>query len=373
MLYEFVSLHRDEIIRRCRAKVALRSVPAATPAEIEHGVPLFLDQLVTALHRGQSGSPEINGSAVLHGHDLLLQGLSVSQVVHDYGDVCQSITELAVEVNAPISTDDFRMLNGCLDGAIAGAVTEFARESEQGQAAAALTTGRENEQLGFLAHELRDLIHTVTIAFDVLKSGHVGVGGSTSKIIDRSLLRARDLISRSLAEVRFNGGADQLSLEEVSIPAFIDELVAGARLEANARSIRLNVVRGGEGAAVNADRQVLATAVMNLLQNALKFSRSGATVTLRVRATADRVLLEIQDECGGIAGGDVDQLFRPFHQRHQNRSGIGLGLTFAQKAIEAVGGGLSARNLPLVGCIFSVDLPRVVVPAVDPTAALRQR
>jgi hypothetical protein len=47
-------------------------------------------------------------------HDLLLQGFTVSQVVHDYGDVCQSITDLAVEVNAPISTDDFRMLNRCL-------------------------------------------------------------------------------------------------------------------------------------------------------------------------------------------------------------------------------------------------------------------
>ena len=66
-----------------------------------------------------------------HGHELLLQGFTVSQVVHDYGDVCQAITELAVEMNAPISTDDFRMLNKCLDDAIAGAVTEFGREQNQ--------------------------------------------------------------------------------------------------------------------------------------------------------------------------------------------------------------------------------------------------
>ena len=55
----------------------------------------------------------------------------MSQVVHDYGDVCQSITELAVETNAPISTDDFRMLNRCLDDAIAGAVTQYGRERNQ--------------------------------------------------------------------------------------------------------------------------------------------------------------------------------------------------------------------------------------------------
>jgi hypothetical protein len=50
-----------------------------------------------------------------------------------YGDVCQSITDLAVETRAPISSDDFRTLNRCLDDAIAGAVTEFAREQDIGR------------------------------------------------------------------------------------------------------------------------------------------------------------------------------------------------------------------------------------------------
>ena len=97
MLHEFIAVNRDEIIRRCRAKVATRSVPPPTEAEIDHGVPLFLDQLVDALRLGLTSSPEIGQSAILHGHDLLLQGFTVSQVVHDYGDVCQAITELAVE------------------------------------------------------------------------------------------------------------------------------------------------------------------------------------------------------------------------------------------------------------------------------------
>ena len=124
-------MNREEIIRRCRAKVATRSVPPPTEAEIDHGVPVFLDQLVDALRLGLTSSPEIGRSAVQHGHDLLLQGFTVSQVVHDYGDVCQSITDLAVEMNAPISTDDFRTLNRCLDDAIAGAVTEYGRGRNQ--------------------------------------------------------------------------------------------------------------------------------------------------------------------------------------------------------------------------------------------------
>src|SRR6185436_20932328 len=97
MMREFIAIHREEIIRRCRMKVAARSVPPSTVAEIDHGVPLFLDQLVEALRFGLASSAAIGPTALLHGHDLLLQGLTVSQVVHDYGDVCQAITELAVE------------------------------------------------------------------------------------------------------------------------------------------------------------------------------------------------------------------------------------------------------------------------------------
>ena len=56
MLYEFIAVHREEIIRRCRTKVAERSVPPPTEAEIDHGVPLFLDQLVDALRVPQSSN-----------------------------------------------------------------------------------------------------------------------------------------------------------------------------------------------------------------------------------------------------------------------------------------------------------------------------
>src|SRR5687768_11280059 len=153
MLHEFIAVNREELIRRRRARVASRSVPPPTEAEIDHGVPVFLDQLVNALRLGLNSSPEIGKSAVQHGHDLLLQGFTVSQVVHDYGDVCQSITELAMETDAPISADDFRTLNRCLDEAIAGAVTIYERESEQRVSAKHdEETGRSNERVAFMVH-----------------------------------------------------------------------------------------------------------------------------------------------------------------------------------------------------------------------------
>jgi signal transduction histidine kinase len=354
MLHEFVAVNRDELIRRCRTKVATRSDRTPIEAEIDHGVPLFLEQLASALYCGLSSSAEIGQSAVLHGHDLLLQGFTVSQVVHDYGDVCQSITELAVEQGLPISSEDFRVLNGCLDHAIAGAVTQYGRERHQ------LTrdgdTDGEKERVGFFTHELRNLIHTALMAFDLVKSGNVGVSGSTGAVLHRSLVGARDLIARSLAEVRVTQGIQHQ--EQILVAGFIEELTPAATLAANAKGITLTVLPVEEGISIEGDRQVLGAVVMNLLENAFKFTRPRTKVTLRTGASSKRVLIEIQDECGGLPSGDANELFRPFEQRSTNRTGLGLGLAFSRRAVEANRGRIYARNLPDSGCIFTIDLPR---------------
>jgi signal transduction histidine kinase len=355
MLHEFVTLNREEIIKRCRASVASRSIPAPIEGEINHGVPLFLDQLVGALRFEGTGSPDIDRSAGLHGHDLLLKGFTVSQVVHDYGDVCQTITELAVETNAPISTGDFRTLNRCLDEAIAGAVTMYQRESQQSRLDDAMERG--NEQMGFLVHELRNLLTTAMISFDVLRTGNVGITGSTGAVLDRSLVGLRQLISGSIDEVRFSSAVKHR--RRILVSEFIEEIGAGATLEAQARGITLVVAPVLEGLAIEADQQSLAAVVGNLVQNALKFTHDRSTVTLRVGAGADRVLIEVQDECGGLPGWeDAKELSPSFEQRGADRTGLGIGLRFCRWGAEANGGRLYTRNLPGHGCIFTVDLPR---------------
>src|SRR3954470_10217566 len=143
MLYEFLINHRDELIQHCRERVAKRYAPAQTPQLVEHGVPLFLEQLVQTLEGeqlstarpeskpGRSPAPtNIGRAATSHGMELLRLGYTVDQVVHHYGDVCQAITESAVRKGSPINTDEFRTLNRCLDEAIADAVTAFVDETE---------------------------------------------------------------------------------------------------------------------------------------------------------------------------------------------------------------------------------------------------
>ncbi len=104
--------------------------------------------------------------------------------------------------------------------------------------------------------------------------------------------------------------------------------------------------------------------VTNLLQNAFKFTRANTTVTLRVGAGTQRVLIEVQDECGGLVAGKVDELFRPFEQRGTDRTGMGLGLAFSRWGADANRGRIYARSLADRGCVFTLDLPRMAGPSV---------
>jgi len=148
------------------------------------------------------------------------------------------------------------------------------------------------------------------------------------------------------------------------VAGFIEEIASAATFDANARGVRLIVTPIEDGLVIAADRQVLAAVVGNLLQNAFKFTRPRTSVTLRVGASAERVLIEVQDECGGLPTRDVDELFHPFEQRSADRTGIGVGLAFSRWGAEANDGRIYTRNLPGRGCVFILDLPRQSVPTV---------
>jgi signal transduction histidine kinase len=374
MLYQFLTANREELIDRCRKKVEKRSAPRPTEPELQHGIPLFLSQLTRVLLFEQTASqaearilaqPEepsktaatsdLGKTASSHGKELLRQGFTVDQVVHDYGDLCQAITELAGEQQAPIAADEFRALNLCLDNAIAGAVTEFARQREQ-----AITEQNHsvaNERLGFLAHELRNLLNLSMLAVAAVKRGNVGLSGATGAVLDRSLIGMRDLIDRSLLDVRLTAGIP-VRPERFSLSDFIEEVQVSAVLEAQVRSIDLTVAPVAQGIWVDADPHMLTSAVGNLLQNAFKFTKRHSHVALTAYATSDRVLIDIADECGGLPPGKVEELFQPFEQRSEDRSGLGLGLSLCRRSIAANGGALSVGNLPGRGCVFTIDLPR---------------
>jgi signal transduction histidine kinase len=356
-LARFVEKHYEELVASCRARVAARPVPSVSTLELTHGIPLFLKQLEQSLRQGGHPTPgAINSTATAHGSEMYARGFTPAQVVHDYGDACQAITELAIARDAVISNTDFQALNAVLDNAIADAVTEYSRRRDSADSGRSAPAGK--EQLGILAHEIRDYLNGATLAFEALREGSVGLRGSTGAVLDRSLIGIRNLVNNALADVRLTKGLGRP--EAVAVRDFIEEVEIGALMEAKARGLRLTVSPVDEGVAVEADRQILGSVVSNFLQNALKFTRRGGHVTLRAAVTTDRVRIEVEDECGGLpAEWSTGRPFAPFEQRNPDRSGVGLGLSIARRGADALGAEIDVRDRAGEGCVFSIDLPRL--------------
>src|SRR5580700_7103282 len=211
MLHEFLTLNRKELISLCRTKVAKRFEPTATPAAIDHGVPLFLQQLVETLRFEEAtsdrnaGEPDpspapndIGRAAALHGAELLRIGYSVDQVVHDYGDVCQSVTALALEQEVSISADEFRTLNRCLDNAIADAVAAFGSAQQTSIDRQAETL---QQRLVVFAAEHRRLIDIAIRSLTAIKTGNIGISGATGTLLAHTLEELHSLTERTLPEI----------------------------------------------------------------------------------------------------------------------------------------------------------------------------
>ncbi len=350
-LEAFLVENRERIIARTQGKVAGTRNVVDKEAGLASGIPRFLSQIVGMLQTpSQSDNTEIGEIAARHGDDLHKIGVTVEEVVHDYGGLCQSITEIAVEEDVTISSSDFQTLNACLDFAIAAAVSQHGRQREQSVSDGAAT------DLGVLAHELRNALHGATMAFDAIREGKVGLSRSTSGVLHRSLLRMGVLVDRALAEVRMM--ASRNSKARMSIATLLDEVVAMAQADAQDRGVQLTIAPVESNLWVDVDRHSVLSALENILQNAVKFTRPHGCIALRTVATEDRVLIEIEDECGGLPTGQMEELFRAFGQLGADRSGLGLGLTISRDGIEASGGTITVRDLPGKGCVFSIDLPR---------------
>lgn len=225
MLHEFLTSNRNELIKRVRRVAATRVEPSLSAATIDSGVPLFLQQLTAILRKeqqtdvrpaegkssvllGGDGRTDIGRTAALQGAEFMRLGYNLDQVVHGYGDVCQAITSLAVEQEAPISADEFRTLNRSLDNAIADAVSAFSGAGQDSRVAQAETL---SDRLIAYAEEQRRLVEIAVHAYDAIKTGSVGMAGATGALLLHTLEELRSLPERKLPEIRLRDPATGLA------------------------------------------------------------------------------------------------------------------------------------------------------------------
>lgn len=228
MLLEFLKSNRNELIVRCESKASRRAGPdQPAPSATDTGIPEFLGQLIETFRLEQTPEARarvkaaghnqpslalvpsgIGRAAAEHGVHLLGEGVTIGQVVHGYGDLCQALTELAIERNAPITVDEFHTFNRLLDDAIAGAVAGFTGEphAPSPQVAVPSMVG------GSPIEEMHGLIARALHSFSAIKRGDVGLSGTTSMLHEQSLNDLHHLIDRALARDR--GDPDRASRAE---------------------------------------------------------------------------------------------------------------------------------------------------------------
>ena len=289
-------------------------------------------------------------------------------MVHDYGDLCQAITELAHERDTPFQVEEFRTLNRCLDNAIADAVSEFSAQHDS--EVADRLSSEANERLGFLVHELHNALQMANLSVRAMELGGLTLTGATGSVLKRSLASMRNLVDSSLAEVRA-GSSAPVPRTVFSRAALIEDARTAAQLEADVRGCVLLVAPVDPVLRVDANRDLLLGSLGNLLSNAFKFTHRHTAVNLIAYEVDAHLFIDVEDRCGGLAPNAAATMFAPFTQLGSDRTGLGLGLAIAQQNVESMGGTLTVKNLPEVGCIFTIGFPNSTVERRSDFGALR--
>jgi signal transduction histidine kinase len=189
-----------------------------------------------------------------------------------------------------------------------------------------------------------------------IELGSLPLADATGSVLKRSITAMQTLIDQAIGEVRSD--ATLSHARPFTLIDLIAIATASGQLRANALGCRFTVAAVDPQLGVHANYAGVLSALENLLQNAFKFTRAHTEVKLTAYAAGPRVLIDVSDHCGGLPGGDTHKIFIPFFQQNRDRSGVGLGLAMARRAIESDGGVLAVRDMPGVGCVFTISLPR---------------
>ena len=348
---------KEELLRRWRDRVRGTVDPASMPSEeIIDSLPAFLDELVDQLRRGpdqpsEQTSDRARQIAAKHGQVRFHAGFSLGAVIREYGVLRDCVLDLIRDRGIKVEIDELKTLLRQLNAGVVIGAEQFARERDQA------IERQSREHFGFIAHELRNPLGSALLSAQVLQR-RAGAGDDVALTrLIRDLSTLQELIDASLARVRAHDLGQTHALDKTELS--LDQIVDAARTEmaGDAEERRLTIAVDG-AARIVGDARLVRSAVTNLMRNAVKYTREGGRIDVRIRTGEGVASVEVEDECGGLPEGKSEELFTPFVQRSADRSGFGLGLAIAKDAVEAHQGTIQVSNLPGKGCVFMLSFPR---------------
>jgi signal transduction histidine kinase len=308
-------------------------------------MPAFVDELIERAARPAESTPM--GSALQHGVQRLRLGFDVRAVVREYGVLHECILASLGRTGYALATAEQQLIAGTLNLGIADAISQYVTQRD------AELERQASEHIGFIAHEVRNGISTSLLAYQSLRREEAP--SATLERLGRSLRGISEVIDNALTQSWLRMGVAPRP-KGLFVGEFLQQLVADLGAGAQSRTVALHLALP-PALVITADPRLLRSAVSNLVTNGLKFSPPGSTIVVRASSHDGRLYIEVEDGCGGLPPGKAEELFAPLVQKHENRSGFGLGLAIVLQAAEAHGGTVKVRDLPGRGCVFTLDLP----------------
>jgi signal transduction histidine kinase len=346
---------RGEILERWTHRIAWEHQDKElSRGELRDHLPLFFDKVLEALGAEGAFSADAptsvrKAASAAHGAQRLRVGFDLAEVIREYEILTECILDEVEAVGGAVSMQALRRLQALLDGGRRHAVSAYIDRRD-------MEVRREHAQhVAFIAHELRNPLMTAFMATTELQRKERSEDKWALDMLARNLGDLRELINQVLIADRLAGGV-QIKCEPLDLRTLLDQAVADNRLAAERRQIELKL-EAPDKLPFSGDRRLLRSAISNLLVNAVKFTQDNKCITVRAAPRDRGIAIEVEDRCGGLPGDNIEELFEPFVQRGENRTGFGLGLAIVKQAAEAHGGKVQVRNLPGRGCVFSLELP----------------
>jgi signal transduction histidine kinase len=232
--------------------------------------------------------------------------------------------------------------------------------------------------LSVTSHELRTPMSVIKGYIQMMLKGNLGTISNEQKhaldIILRNSNQLDALIQDILDISRLESGTMKFIPERTNVKNMLEQTIETMQSIADTKNIKISISLEENTPDLIIDQERVKQVIVNLLNNAIKFSYEGSIITIFARKTADYVLFEIQDSGRGIPKDKQDKIFEIFYQvdseRDRKIGGVGLGLAISRGIILAHGGNIWVESEPGKGSTFRLTLP--ITPVQDLEGKFRE-
>jgi two-component system, OmpR family, sensor kinase len=216
-----------------------------------------------------------------------------------------------------------------------------------------------------ISHELRSPLARMRLAVGLARQPPADLARQLDRL-EREIERLDALISQVLKLARLHGADVPFEREAFDVDEVIEDVVRDANFEGAAKDCKVDI-QGSAKCTINGNRELLRSAIENVLRNAMRYSPHGARVEVSIERGDSGLAILIRDRGPGVPAGDLERIFEPFYRvaesRDRDTGGEGIGLAITSQVMKAHGGSAKAGNRPGGGLEVRLDLPLAALSA----------